>query len=91
MDSAFGRDSLKRFEGEYLIANISMRVVLKNDVLHLMVPGQPEYELVPMENNKFSIKTLTGFTVVFKSNDKNEITEMLPIQPNGAFKAIRKK
>lgn len=76
---------------EYLIGNISLQVTLKNDALHLLVPGQQEYELVPMESNKFSIKSMTGFTVVFNSNEKNEVTEMLSIQPNGTFKATRKK
>jgi CubicO group peptidase (beta-lactamase class C family) len=89
--AAIAPDSLKRFEGEYLIGNITLVVTLRNDVLHLMVPGQPEYELVPVESNKFSIKSLTGYSVVFNSNEKNEVTEMLAIQPNATYKATRKK
>ncbi len=89
--SAIAPDSLKRFTGEYLIGSLTLQVTLKNDALHLLVPGQPEYELVPLESNKFGIKSMTGFTVVFNSNNKNEVTEMISIQPNGTFKATRKK
>jgi hypothetical protein len=57
----------------------------------MLVTGQPEYELVPVENEKFNIRTLPGYTVQFIMNDKNEITGLLSIQPNGTFKATKKK
>jgi CubicO group peptidase (beta-lactamase class C family) len=83
-------DSLKKFEGEYLIGQIVIKVFLQNNSLHLSVPGQPEYELVPIEDNKFSLKDITGFTITFNRNEKNVVTEMISSQPNGIFKAIRK-
>jgi len=89
---AISIDSLQKYVGDYELSSIILKVSIKNNkTLTLFVPGQPEYELVPVDKNKFSIKSLTGFTVQFNANDKNEITEMLSIQPNGTFKAKRKK
>jgi hypothetical protein len=59
--------------------------------IYLLVPGQPEYELVPVDKDKFSIKILKGFTVQFNRDDKKEVSELLSIQPNGTFKATKKK
>jgi hypothetical protein len=74
------------------LSGLTLKVFIKDDkTLILSVPGQPEYELIPVDKNKFSIKSLSGFTVQFNANDKNEITELLSIQPNGTFKATRKK
>lgn len=83
-------DSLKKFEGEYLIGQMVLKVFLQNNALHLSVPGQPEYELVPIGDNRFSLKDMSGFTIIFTRNEKNEVTEMISSQPNGSFKAIRK-
>jgi len=86
------KDSLQKYVGEYELSGLALKVFIKNEkTLALTIPGQPEYELVPVDKNKFSIKTLNGFTIQFNMNDKNEVTELLSIQPNGTFKAIRKK
>ncbi len=83
-------DSLQKFTGEYIITAITAKVYLKDDKLFLFVPGQPEYELVPTDTNKFNIKTLTGYSVQFNTDVNNKVTELLFIQPNGTFKATRK-
>jgi CubicO group peptidase (beta-lactamase class C family) len=86
------KDSLMKYVGDYDLKSMILKVAVKDEKkLVLNVPGQPEYELVPIDKNKFSIKTLSGFTVQFNVNDKNEVTELLSIQPNGTFKAMRKK
>jgi CubicO group peptidase (beta-lactamase class C family) len=86
------KDSLQKYVGDYELSGMTLKIFIKGDkTLTLSVPGQPEYELVPTDKNKFSIKTLTGFTVLFTVNDKNEVTEFASIQPNGTFKATRKK
>ena len=85
-------DSLKQFVGDYQLGPAVIKIFIKNDKnLYLFVTGQPEYELVPVEKDKFTIKSLSGFTVQFSRNDKNEVVELLSIQPNGTFKATRKK
>jgi len=83
-------DSLKKFEGVYLIGQLELKVFLQNNSLHLSVPGQPDYELIPIEENKFTLKDMSGFTITFNRNEKNVVTEMISSQPNGTFKAIRK-
>jgi CubicO group peptidase (beta-lactamase class C family) len=86
------KDSLMKYLGDYDLNNVALKISLKNEkTLTLLVPGQPEYELVPIDKNKFSIKTLSGFTILFTVNDKNEVVELTSIQPNGTFKAKRKK
>jgi Domain of unknown function (DUF3471) len=88
--AAIKPDSLKKFEGDYLIAQMVLKVFLQNNALHLSVPGQPEYELVPIDENRFSLKDMSGFTITFNRNAKNEVTELISSQPNGTFKALRK-
>jgi CubicO group peptidase (beta-lactamase class C family) len=83
-------DSLKKFEGDYLIGQMTLKVFLENNALHLSVPGQPNYELVPIDVNKFSLKDMNGFTILFTVNEKNQVTELTSNQPNGSFKAMRK-
>lgn len=85
-------DSLQKFVGDYDLSGIVIKISIHNaKTLFMFVPGQPEYELIPIEKNKFSIKILTGFTVQFVEDDKNAIKGLLSIQPNGTFKATRKK
>jgi CubicO group peptidase (beta-lactamase class C family) len=84
--------NLQKYVGEYSIANVTTRVYIKNGtILYLFVPGQPEYELLPIGKDKFALKTLSGYEAQFIVNDKDEVTGLLAIQPNGTFKAIKKK
>ena len=85
------KDSVQKYAGDYLLGAVTLKILIKSEsTLYLIVPGQPEYELVPVDTNKFSIKTLNGFTVQFNTDSKGNITELLSIQPNGTFKATRK-
>lgn len=84
-------DSLKKFEGEYQIGQMNLKVFLKDKTLRLFTQGQPEFELVPIDTNKFSLKDMNGFTIVFDVNEKNEVTGLTSNQPNGVFKAPKKK
>ena len=87
-----GKKELEKYTGDYDFSGVVAKVSFKNDkTLVLNVPGQPEYELVPIDNNKFNIKSLSGFTIQFNLNDKNEVVELMSIQPNGTFKAPKKK
>lgn len=87
-------DSLKAYTGDYEMAAapVKIKIYTKADnKLYLFVEGQPEYEMAPVDKDKFSLKKMNGFTVQFNRNAKNEITELLSIQPNGTFKATKKK
>jgi CubicO group peptidase (beta-lactamase class C family) len=86
------RDSLQKYVGDYDLSSMIIKVFIKGDkTLFLSVPGQPEYELVAVDKDKFSIKSLNGFSVRFNVDEKGNIIELLSIQPNGTFKAKRKK
>jgi hypothetical protein len=39
-----------------------VKVYIKdNKTLFVLVPGQPDYELVPVEKDKFSLKIINGY------------------------------
>jgi len=58
--------------------------------LYAFIEGQPEYELVPTDKNKFELKVLKGYSVQFEQTEKGEIISASFVQPNGTFKAKRK-
>jgi CubicO group peptidase (beta-lactamase class C family) len=81
---------LEKFTGTYSISGTDIVVAVKNSVLTFTVPGQPEYTLVAVSDNKFALSSVEGFFVEFKQNDKGKVIELLSIQPNGTFKAVKK-
>ncbi len=87
------KDSLKKYVGNYELAPGAVaKVYIKSDsVLYVFIQGQPEYELVPVDKDKFNIKTLTGYSLQFHNDASGKITELLFIQPNGTFKATKKE
>jgi hypothetical protein len=84
---------LKKYEGEYELApGMNAKFYTKNEkTLYAFIEGQPEYELAPTDKNKFNLKILKGYSVQFEENEKGEITSVSFIQPNGTFKAPKKK
>ncbi len=86
------RADLEKYVGDYeLTPQVTAKVYIKNEnVLFVMVPGQPEYETVPVGNHEFKLKILNGYSVKFDVTEKNEVTGLTFIQPNGNFKAKRK-
>lgn len=87
------KEELKKYEGTYEFApGKEAKFYIKGEkTLYAFVEGQPEYELVPVDKNKFDFKILKGFSVQFEENDKGEIVSASFIQPNGTFKATKKK
>ncbi len=82
---------MKKYVGEYkLTSQVITKVYLKDDKLFLFVPGQPEYELFSIGKNKFEIKILEGYELKFILNNKETVSEVLFIQPNGNFSAKKK-
>ncbi|MCW5912147.1 MAG: serine hydrolase [Cyclobacteriaceae bacterium] len=81
---------LQRYVGEYELGGMVARFFIKNGALRLVVPSQPEYELVPTGKHRFSIKGLDGFRVEFVETN-NSFAESIFHQPNGTFKAKRKQ
>jgi aminopeptidase N len=85
-------ESLQKYAGEYDFEGNPVKVTLKdNKSLSLLIPNQPEMELIPVSKGKFSIKYMDGYSIEFTSNDKDEVTEMLFNGPNQKVKAPKKK
>jgi CubicO group peptidase (beta-lactamase class C family) len=85
------KEELKKYEGEFeLTPGVSAKLYIKGEKLHLFIEGQPEYELIATDKNKFTIKSLSGYSLLFEENEKGEMTAVSFIQPNGTFKAKKK-
>jgi CubicO group peptidase (beta-lactamase class C family) len=87
---AMDKATLEVYVGEYELTGMMARFYLKEGTtLYLLVPGQPEYELMATEKHVFVIKNLDGFKIKFNEVG-GEIAEATFIQPNGTFVAKRK-
>ncbi|MCX6225024.1 MAG: serine hydrolase [Bacteroidia bacterium] len=86
------KDDLSKYVGDYELAGIVMKFYVKGEkTLYCLVPGQPEYELSPIEKDRFALKIISGYYMKFGVNEKGEVTDVTFQQPNGNFKATRKK
>lgn len=84
--------TLQSYVGEYDLSGTILKTYIKEkNSLYLFIKGQPEYELLPTDKHKFSFKVLDGFKVEFIENKEGEIGEIKVIQPNGTFRAVKKK
>ncbi len=91
-DIKLDSNAMNRYVGEYEIAGMVARVYIRGgNTLMLVVPGQPEYELVATKEHEFDLKGLKGFSVKFDTDDAGKTPGLNFIQPNGIFKAVRKK
>ncbi len=94
MTYRFGSDGsfeMKKYVGEFDLAGTTLTTAIRGDkTLFLLMPGQPECELVFVGKDKFSIKKLSGYSVQFEVNNKGEAATLTTMQPNGNFKATKK-
>ncbi len=82
---------LKKFVGVYEIYGYTVEIVVRNHALIAIIPGQPNYELIPTCENEFAVKTMTGSTVHFVLDSDSKVEEVLLIHPYGAFSALPRK
>jgi len=83
---------LEKYTGDYDMAGTTVKVYINDkNTLMVLVPGQPDYELVPTKKDEFDLKIMKGFSVKFDLNEKGESSAINFIQPNGTFKAPKKK
>ena len=87
------KEEIKKFEGSFELApGTEAKFYLKGEkTLYAFIEGQPEYELISIDKNKFSLKALEGYSVLFEENETGVIVAVSFIQPNGTFKAPKKK
>lgn len=84
------KESLEAYSGEYDLGGTPVKVYIKGEnKLFAFIPGQPEYELISVGDDKFNIKVLDGFSVQFV-REKDKIKALKFIQPNGIFSATKK-
>jgi len=90
---AVKKSDLEKYVGEYELqpGAIAKFYIKGEKTLYAFIEGQPEFELVPTDNNKFDLKVMKGYGVTFEENNKGEIVSASFVQPNGTFKATRKK
>lgn len=82
---------LQQYVGEYQLQGVTAKVYIRGEnTLMVLVPGQPDYELTPTKRHEFNFKSLKGFSVRFESTE-GKITALNFVQPNGTFRAERKK
>jgi CubicO group peptidase (beta-lactamase class C family) len=82
---------LDKYVGDYDLRGTIVKVYIKGDsTLMILVPGQPDYELIPVAKHEFNLKTLSGYSIRFEGDDKNGTTALNFIQPQGIFKANKK-
>jgi hypothetical protein len=90
---ALEKNALEKYVGEYdLMGQAILKVYIKEEYLRLLVPGQPEYKLVPIGKHEFKLDQLEGFRAKFVIKEGADKAETLSsIQPNGTFTAQRKE
>ncbi len=80
------QEVMERYVGEYVLAGTKVTVALRGDgTLMATVPGQPNYELVPVSDPEFKIRGLPGFSIQFVMDDSGNCSETRFKQPNGTF------
>lgn len=80
---------LEPLTGAYALQGSTVTVALRGDTLTLTVPGQPTYELEPVEDLRFDFAELSGYSVEFRKDESGAVVEMTLRQPNGTFVATR--
>lgn len=83
---------LAKYTGSFELGPQIIKFEVRGEgVLWASIAGQPDYELVPVKKDEFNLKILNGFSVRFEADDKDAYNTAWFVQPNGTFKAIRKK
>ena len=87
----FEPEFLKKFVGRYKLLEQVVTISLKGNRLTATMPGQPEYELVPVLGGEFALKQVKTIHVKFILDKAGQVTGVAFIQPNGIFEAKKIK
>ncbi|HBF21513.1 MAG TPA: penicillin-binding protein [Cryomorphaceae bacterium] len=91
LEEALETEEMMAYAGNYSLHGMVFKIFLaKDSALHMEVPGQPEYTLVPYKADEFNIEGLKGYGLRFIRNEESLIHKVLLMQPNGTFEAERK-
>ncbi len=90
-DIEITEDELQKYVGDYDLTGVTVKVYIRGDgVLMVLVPGQPDYELIATQEHEFRLKVAEGYSVKFEVDDQELVQSLSFVQPNGVFKAVRK-
>jgi CubicO group peptidase (beta-lactamase class C family) len=83
-------DYLKRFTGQYDLADRTLRVELKGNALVLISQGQAAANLIPDRNDGFTIKGQSATSLRFVSEKDQPASAIALETPEGVFTAKRR-
>jgi len=84
--------SLQKYAGEYDIEGTVVEIALKDEkTLSLIIPEQPDMELVAVSKDMFGIKYMEGYSLAFSEDNNGEVTDFVFKTPDGEVQAMRKK
>jgi CubicO group peptidase (beta-lactamase class C family) len=86
---ALSSADLSKYVGDYELEGLTAKIYLKGEKLMVLVPGQPDYETIPVGNDTFDLVFAKGYSVKFTVED-GKSKAVTFIQPNGNFTAKRK-
>lgn len=89
---ALTQEQLQKYAGVFDIDSVSVTVTVrvKDNELFAQVPGQGDFQLIPVSPDAFNIKNMSGYEVHFQ-RDGDTVTGFIAVQPNGTYKAHLKK
>ena len=86
------QQELQKYAGVFDLDSIGVAITMqvKNDELWAAVPGQGDFQLVPVSPDTFSVKNMSGYEVHFQM-EGDKVLGFTSVQPNGTFRGrIRK-
>lgn len=87
----YNPEYLAQFVGEYFLTDKIWSVTLVGNSLNLIIPGSPVYTLVPDLNGDFVLKEYSVVSIHFVKDDKNKVTGLELIQPDGVYTLNKKQ
>jgi len=83
---------LQKYAGVFDLDSIGIAITMlvKDNDLWAQVPGQGDFQLVPVSPDTFGVKNMSGYEVHFQM-DGDKVLGFTSVQPNGTFKARVKK
>jgi CubicO group peptidase (beta-lactamase class C family) len=90
---AVNKETLEKYTGDYDLGGQVSKFYTKPEkptTLFLFVPGQPEYELLSIGKDRFTLKIAEGFVIEFLEDEMGNVKEAKFTQPNGIFVAKKK-
>ncbi len=80
----------QKYVGDYYLGGQVVKIYINENLLMALIPGQPEYTLMPVKGNEFEVKGANGYSVNFEKDDKENIIGFTLVQPSGKMKATKK-